>query len=76
MAVRGAATPVSRLLSTARAHAERQGGALVLCGGWGVLEGGFDPWGRNDAQVAMMHRLKTAFDPFRILNPGRYVDGI
>ena len=76
LAVRGAARPVSRLLSTARAHAERQGGALVLCGGWGVLEGGFDPWGRNDAQVAMMHRLKTAFDPFRILNPGRYVDGI
>jgi glycolate oxidase FAD binding subunit len=76
LAVKGDAAAVSALLLRARAHAERLDGALVVCAGWEALPDGFDGWGRRDAQVALLRRLKAAVDPHGLLNRGRLVGGL
>jgi glycolate oxidase FAD binding subunit len=36
-----------------------------------------DPWGPVPADaLALMRSIKQTFDPGRLLNPGRYVDGL
>jgi glycolate oxidase FAD binding subunit len=35
-----------------------------------------DAWGIDGPDTALMRRLKQAYDPNRVLNPGRYVAGI
>jgi glycolate oxidase FAD binding subunit len=55
---------------TVRDRVEAMGGSLVLL--WG-LPGGMDAWGRRPSTIEVMRRLKRAFDPDDILNPGRFV---
>ncbi len=56
-------------LLTLRTWAESQGGTLVRLRG--ETPAGFDPWGSPPAGLALQRRLMAAFDPARILNPGR-----
>jgi glycolate oxidase FAD binding subunit len=51
-----------------REKAEAAGGSLVILGGDGV-----DPWGSPPKTIEIMRRIKAAFDPDGVLNPGRYV---
>ncbi len=53
-------------LAELRSWAETEGGALVVEAG-----GGLDPWGAPPPSVALQRRVKQAFDPLGVCNPGR-----
>ncbi len=53
-------------LTGLREWAEREGGALVVAAG-----GGLDPWGTPPPSAALQRRVKQAFDPLGVCNPGR-----
>jgi glycolate oxidase FAD binding subunit len=57
----------------ARAAAESSGGSLVLMAAPLELRRELGAWGSPPATLELMQRLKTAFDPEKILNPGRFV---
>ncbi len=59
-----------------RSWAESIGGALVLVAAPDPLYGQIDPWGSPPPTLAMQRRVIAAFDPGRILNPGRLPGGI
>ncbi len=52
-----------------RTKVEAAGGSLVVTGR--PPGGEFEPWGRPPAGIEIQSRLAAAFDPARILNPGR-----
>ncbi|MSQ94615.1 MAG: FAD-binding oxidoreductase [Gemmataceae bacterium] len=62
------------ILTTWRERA-RQGAVIVQrCpSDW---KAGLNVWGPAPHDVALMHAIKAKFDPNRIFNPGRFVDGI
>jgi glycolate oxidase FAD binding subunit len=37
---------------------------------------GVDPWGPGRDDLALMRRVKNAFDPQNVLAPGRFAGGI
>jgi glycolate oxidase FAD binding subunit len=53
----------------ARRKAEAAGGSLVMLD---ALDG-IDAWGTRPPTIELMRRLKTAFDPDGVLNPGRFI---
>ncbi|MFV9673225.1 MAG: FAD-linked oxidase C-terminal domain-containing protein, partial [Acidimicrobiia bacterium] len=55
------------VFAAARSWAESTGGALVMATG-GVT--GIDPWGTPPASIEIQRRIKEAFDPAGICNPG------
>ncbi|HZK72740.1 MAG TPA: FAD-binding oxidoreductase [Clostridia bacterium] len=57
----------------ARSAAESAGGSLVLMAAPIALTLEVGAWGTAPPTLELMQRLKTAFDPDRILNPGRFV---
>ena len=57
-----------------RVWAESVGGALVVTRRPGPAL--IDPWGRPPDSVELQRRVKAAFDPFGIVNPGRLPGGI
>ena len=57
----------------ARATAESDGGSLVMMAGPDELRREVGAWGSPPPTLELMKRLKNAFDPDRILNPGRFV---
>jgi glycolate oxidase FAD binding subunit len=63
-------------LAAARQALESLGGFLVLMDASRPIRAALGVWGRAPAGVNRMRQLKDAFDPKRILNPGRFVDGI
>ncbi len=65
-----------RFLQHARAVSQEHGGSLVLQRGTVALKAAFDVWGPSPQGLQFMQNLKQAFDPHRILNPGRFVAGI
>lgn len=58
-----------------RAWAESVGGALVITSR-PVAEEGPDPWGTVPVSLALQRRVKAAFDPLGISNPGRLPGGL
>jgi glycolate oxidase FAD binding subunit len=51
---------------------EAAGGSLVVAAGLT----GVDPWGTLPSTVALQRRVKTAFDPVGVVNPGRLPGGV
>lgn len=60
--------PDAESAEAARRKAEAAGGSLVA-----LTPIGIDAWGTPPATLDIMRRLKNAFDPEGILNPGRFV---
>ena len=58
---------------TARNVAEAAGGSLVLMAAPDEVKEKVGAWGSPPPTLEVMRRLKGAFDPKHILNPGRYV---
>jgi len=66
-------TPPSADASAAarlRERVEAMGGSVVMLFG---LPGELDAWGRRPSTIEVMRKLKRAFDPDDVLNPGRFV---
>ena len=57
----------------ARAVAEAAGGSLVMFAGPADMRREVGAWGSLPPTLDLMTRLKNAFDPGRMLNPGRFV---
>ncbi|MGF1668671.1 MAG: FAD-binding oxidoreductase [Acidimicrobiia bacterium] len=56
-------------LMALRGWTEAEGGAMVVLKAPSSLD--VDPWGSDPPGLALQRRLIAAFDPLRILNPGR-----
>jgi glycolate oxidase FAD binding subunit len=56
-----------------RERAEAAGGTLTMLAAPDDVMNEVGAWGRRPATLEIMQRLKTAFDPNGILNPGRFV---
>jgi glycolate oxidase FAD binding subunit len=57
----------------ARAAAEAAGGSLVLMAAPAQVMREVGAWGTAPSTLELMQRLRTAFDPQRVINPGRFV---
>lgn len=57
----------------ARKKAETAGGSLFLIAAPDEVKRTVDAWGTSPATLDVMRRLKDAFDPGHVLNPGRFV---
>jgi glycolate oxidase FAD binding subunit len=58
---------------TVRAAAVAAGGSLVLLAGPADFRRDARAWGTPPATLHLMRRLRTAFDPNDVINPGRFV---
>jgi len=56
-----------------RAAAVAAGGSLVLMAGPGEFRRETGAWGTPPATLHLMRRLRSAFDPNQVINPGRFV---
>ncbi len=56
--------------------AEKHGGAATLLHAPTALKEQLSVWGSKRADLAMMQRVKQAFDPQSVLAPGRFVGGL
>jgi glycolate oxidase FAD binding subunit len=59
-----------------RHWAESVGGRLVVSGAPDDLYQQVDPWGSPPPGLDLQRRLREAFDPHRVINPGRLPGGI
>ena len=55
-------------IEAVREKAEAAGGSLVT-----LTDAGIDAWGTRPKTIELMQRLKQAFDPDGIINPGRFL---
>ncbi|MCS7313068.1 MAG: FAD-binding oxidoreductase [Acidobacteria bacterium] len=68
---------VDTLIRSLRVRALSLGGYLVVLAAPVALKARVDVWGAvPDPVFRLMTRLKKVFDPYQILNPGRFVEGI
>lgn len=68
--------PDAGALADLRGWAEGGGGSLVLLDAPDGALPGFDPWGSPPPGLELHGRLREAFDPARVLNPGRLPGGL
>ena len=61
-------SPDDAALEAVRRKAEQAGGTLVT-----LAPAGVDAWGERPPTLEVMRRVKRAFDPDAVLNPGRFV---
>jgi glycolate oxidase FAD binding subunit len=61
-------------LESIRRAAESTGGSLIVARAPG--DAGFDPWGTPPGSLGLQRRVKAAFDPKGVANPGRLPGGI
>lgn len=59
-----------------RGWAEAAGGSLVLLGAPDGVYARLDPWGAPPTTMPLQRRLVAAFDPLRVVNPGRLPGGL
>ncbi len=64
------------ILAELRGWAEAAGGSLVLLDAPDGALPGLDPWGVTPPGVELQRRLRQAFDPAGVLNPGRLPGGL
>jgi glycolate oxidase FAD binding subunit len=67
---------LTRALTDLRQQLVALRGYLVVEGAPAPFKAQFDIWGDAGPQVGMMSALKREFDPQRVLNPGRFVNGL
>ena len=60
-------------VGSVRKAAEAAGGSLVLLAAPDDLKRQIGAWGTPPPTLDVMRRIKAAFDPGRVLNPGRYL---
>ncbi len=65
-----------RAVGSARAELAKLGGNLVVERAPAGLLPAIDAWGPDGSDLGLMRRLKQAYDPDGVLNPGRFVHGI
>ncbi len=70
------ADELAEAVRAARDAVEGLGGFLVVQAASPEALEGFDVWGGTPEWLGVMRRMKAAFDPNGILNPGRYVGRI
>lgn len=66
---------LSQKLTRLRESLESRGGRMVLTRAAG-LRGKIDAWGGAGATAPLMLAIKKSYDPDRLLNPDRFVNGI
>lgn len=67
----GPGEDAASVLTTLRAWAAAVGGAAVIERGPDALYREIDPWGDPGGSLGLQRRVKAAFDPLGICNPGR-----
>jgi glycolate oxidase FAD binding subunit len=67
----GTTEQAAEVLGTVRAWAEAVGGAAVVERAPETLYEEVDPWGGPGSSLELQRRVKAAFDPLGICNPGR-----
>lgn len=67
---------VAPALAAVRPELEARGGFLVVERAVAAAKAGVDVWGRAGEGIALMRRVKAAFDPRRTFAPGRFVEGL
>lgn len=70
------AADLATALADIRAHLATTRGYVVVESAPPSFKAHFDCWGDAGPQVEVMGSLKAAFDPRRVLNPGRFVNGL
>ena len=60
-------------VAAARSAAEAAGGSLVLLAAPDDVKSEVGAWGTAPETLELMRRLKDAFDPDNVLNPGRFL---
>jgi glycolate oxidase FAD binding subunit len=68
--------PLIEMLHDVRNQAEAMDGSVVVMHAPPEFKGQVDVWGDVGGMLPLMQRLKRAFDPRAILNPGRYIGGM
>ena len=67
---------VPKTVATLRPEIAARGGFLVIERAKPEVKAGLDVWGDPGEGLALMRRVKAAFDPKGVFSPGRYVGGI
>ncbi len=68
--------PVREVMSRLRSDARASGGYLVVESAPAAWKRDVDVWGPPPAGFDLMRGVKAAFDPLRLLSPGRFVGGL
>lgn len=71
-----AVSDVPAAVQAARSSLHSRGGSLTVERSPLAVAHQIDAWGLDGSDIPLMRRLKDAYDPNRVLNPGRFAAGI
>jgi FAD/FMN-containing dehydrogenase len=66
-------SPGSEVIRTLRENARDLGGSLNVMSAPPQLEALLSPWDDPGPSLELMRRLRDAYDPLRVINPGRHI---